>query len=130
MYSLEVHIWDQQDTCYRQACLINRQAGKCNQQTIKLTNRLVARGLKLGSNTRVGNGRRNFTDSPRQAGNLQPTLTDHVNIGPDSPKMHSYWPVGYSGTPALHFKMKRASESYFFVQNGQYHVILPANTAI
>ena len=65
----------------RQACLINRQAGKCNRQAVKLTDRLVARGLKLGSDTRVGNG-------PRQAGNLQPTLTDHVNIGPDSPKMH------------------------------------------
>ena len=30
----------------------------------------------------------NFTDSPRQAGNLQPTLTDHVNIGPDPPVEH------------------------------------------
>ena len=32
---------------------------------------------------------------------MQPTLTDHVNIGPDSPKVHSYRPVGSSGTPAL-----------------------------
>ena len=31
---------------------------------------------------------------PDQAGNLQLTLTDHVNIGPDSPKMHSCRPVG------------------------------------
>ena len=53
MYSLEVHIWDKLDTCYRQACLINRQAGKC-------TDRPVARGLKLGSDTRVGNGHRNI----------------------------------------------------------------------
>ena len=42
-----------------------------------------------------------FTESPRQAGNLQPTLTDHVNIGPDPPKMFSYWPVGSSGNTAL-----------------------------
>ena len=34
-------------------------------------------------------------------GNLKPTLTDHVNIGPDSPKMHSYWPVSFSGNTAL-----------------------------
>ena len=73
---------------------------KCNWQAIKLTDRHVARWMKLGSDTRVVNGHKNikhvwyFIDSPRQAVNLQPTLTDHVNIGPDSPKMHSYWPVG------------------------------------
>ena len=50
----------QAGNCYRQACLINRQAGKCNRQAIKLTNRPVARGLKLRSNTRVGNGHKNI----------------------------------------------------------------------
>ena len=60
MYSMDVHIWDNPDTYYRQACLINRQAGNCNRQVIKLTNRPVAKGLKLGSDTRVGNGRRNI----------------------------------------------------------------------
>ena len=60
MYSLEVHIWDKPDTCYRQACLIKRQAGKCNRQAVKLTDRPVARGLKLGLDTRVGNGHRNI----------------------------------------------------------------------
>ena len=59
-YSLKVHIWDKPDTCYRQACLINRQAGKCNRQAAKLTDRPVARWLKLGADTRVGNGRRNI----------------------------------------------------------------------
>ena len=60
MYSLEVHIWDKLDTCYGQACLINRQEGKCNRLGIKLTNKHVARGLKLGSDTRVTNGCRNI----------------------------------------------------------------------
>ena len=60
MYSQEVHIWDKPDTCYRQACLINRQAGKCNRQAVKLTDRPVATRLKLGSDARVGNGRRNI----------------------------------------------------------------------
>ena len=104
MYSLKVHIWDKPITCYRQACLINQQAGKCNRQAVKLTDGHVARGLKVGSDTRVGNGHRNIkhrNDSPRQADNLQPTLTDHVNIGPDSPKMHSYHSVGSSGNSAL-----------------------------
>ena len=40
--------------------MINRQAGKCNRQAVKLTDRPVARGLKLGSDIRVGNGRRNI----------------------------------------------------------------------
>ena len=39
--------------------------------------------------------------STKKAGKLQLTLTDHVNIGPDSPKMHSYQQAGPSGTPAL-----------------------------
>ena len=77
MYSREVHIWDKADTCYKQACLINQQAGKCNRQAVKLTDRLVAMWMNLGSDTRVGNGRRNIkhvqTDSPRQAGKL-PTM--------------------------------------------------------
>ena len=60
MYGLEVHIWDKPDTWHRQACLINQQAGKCNRQAVKLTNTPVARGLKLGSDTWVGNGRRNI----------------------------------------------------------------------
>ena len=77
-YSLELHIWDMPDTWYRQACLINRQAGECNWQAIKLTDMPVARWMNLGSVTRVGNGHRNikhvwyFTDSSRQAGKLQP----------------------------------------------------------
>ena len=60
MYSLEVNIWDKPDICYRQACLINPQAGKCNRQAVKLTDRPVARGLKLGSDTRAVNGLRNI----------------------------------------------------------------------
>ena len=54
---------------YRQACFINRQDGKYNRQAVKLIDRPVARQMKLGSVTRVGNGRRNikhvgyFTDS-------------------------------------------------------------------
>ena len=89
------------DTFYRQACLINQQAGKCNRQAVKLTNRPVAKGLKLGSNTRVSNGRKNikmFDISPTLPD--IPTLTDHVNIRPDSPKIPSYWPVGSSGNTA------------------------------
>ena len=59
---------------------MNRQAGNCNQQASKLTDRPVARGLKLRSDTRGSNGHRYikhvryFTDSPRQAGNLQKTV--------------------------------------------------------
>ena len=52
--------WDKPDTCYRQACLINRHSGKCNRQAVKLTGRPVARWMKLGSDTKVGNGRRNI----------------------------------------------------------------------
>ena len=54
-YSREVYIWDKLDTCDRQACLINRQAGKCNRLAVKLTDRPVARWMNLGSDTRVGN---------------------------------------------------------------------------
>ena len=43
-----------------QACFINRQAGKCNRQAVKLTKSPVARWMNLGSVTRVGNGRRNI----------------------------------------------------------------------
>ena len=39
--------------------------------------------------------------------NLQPTLTDPVNIGPDPPKMLSYRPVGSSGNSALHCSVGR-----------------------
>ena len=63
----------------------------------------VARWIKLGSVTRVGNGRRNikhFTDSPQQAWKLQPPLTNLVNIDPNSQKIHGYQPVGSSGTLA------------------------------
>ena len=97
MYSLEVHIWDKPDTCYRQACLINRQARKCNRQAIKLTDWLVTRGLKLGSDTKVGNGLIYHRLSPTD----RELETDHVNIDPDSPKMHSYRPVGSSENTAL-----------------------------
>ena len=54
------HIWDKPDTWYRQACLINRQAGKCNRQAVKLISRPVARWMKLGSDTRAGKDLRNI----------------------------------------------------------------------
>ena len=92
MCSLELHIWDKPDTWYRKGCFINWQDWKCNRQAVKLTDSPVARWMKSGSVTRVSNGCRNikyawhFTDSPRQAWKLQLTITDYVNIGPDSPK--------------------------------------------
>ena len=56
----EVHILDKPDTWYWQACLINQQTRKCNRQAVKLTERSVARWLKLGSDSRVGNSCRNI----------------------------------------------------------------------
>ena len=56
-YRLDHHISDKQDACYRQACFINRQGGKCNRQGVKLTDKPVARWMYLGSVTRVRNSR-------------------------------------------------------------------------
>ena len=80
-----------------------------NQQAVKLTDKPVSRVLKLGSDIRVSNGRY-FTDSPRQSGNLQLTLTEHLNIGPDSPKMHSYRHVGSNGNTAQQRCKERGTE--------------------
>ena len=38
---------------------------------------------------------------PRLSPTGRELTTDHVNIGPDPPKMLSYWPVGSSGNTAL-----------------------------
>ena len=46
-----------------------------------------------------------ISPTPQQAWNLQPLLIDHVNIGTDSPKMHSYRPVGSSGNTAKKHKI-------------------------
>ena len=39
---------------------LDRQASKCNRRAVKFTKRPVARWMKLGSDTRLDNGRRNF----------------------------------------------------------------------
>ena len=70
-----------------------RQAWKCNRQALKLTDRPVARWMNLGSVTRIGNSCKNISNMleispthPDRPGNLQPTLTDLVNIVPYSQK--------------------------------------------
>ena len=40
----------------------------------------------------------------REISNIQPILTDSVNIAPDPPKITSYRQVGSSGTPPLSVK--------------------------